>query len=120
MTCSLVLVSPKGLVEVTGNTYVEDGEELRLKCSSEGAGPANSLQWFFDGNEVMQNDVYSIETTTISLASIESFLVISSVDTSSQLGSYMCSVTNGAGTGQDTVIVTGKAKYHFCWCWEFI
>ena len=73
------------------NTYCQ-GEQLELNCSSEG-GPELEYTWTFSGS--------MIDNTNSSM------LTIANLATSNG-GEYTCSVSNDAGSDNDTITVYSK------------
>ena len=73
------------------NTYSQ-GEQLELNCSSEG-GPELEYTWTFSGSMIDNAN--------------SSMLTITNVATSNG-GEYTCSVSNDAGSDNDTITVYSK------------
>ena len=80
-----------------GDNLYDQGEQLRLNCSSEG-GPVLEYTWLLSGN-IIDN----ANTST---------LTINNVNTS-HAGDYTCNVTNNAGYQSDNIIVYSKL-FLFC------
>ena len=78
-----------------GDNLYNQGEQLQLNCSSEGA-PLLEYTWIFSG-DIIPN----VNTST---------LTISNVNTT-HAGDYTCNVTNDAGTDGDTITVYSKSLY---------
>ena len=72
-----------------GESSYNQGQQLRLNCSSEG-GPVLEYTWLFSGS-IIPNATTSI-------------LVINNVNTTHG-GNYTCSVTNDAGASSNNVTV---------------
>ena len=81
-------VAPYSVV-IMGNTSYSQGEQLQLRCSSEG-GPQLEYTWIFS------DSLITIATSNI--------LTIDNVTTSNG-GDYTCNVTNNAGYDTSTVTV---------------
>ena len=78
-----------------GDNLYNQGEQLRLNCTSEG-GPVLEYTWMFSGNIIP-----NANTDT---------LIIDNVNTT-HAGDYSCNVTNDAGTDSDTITVHSKSLY---------
>ena len=74
------------------NTYSQ-GEQLELNCSSEG-GPELEYTWTFSGGMID-----NANTNVLTIANL----------TTSNGGEYTCSVSNDAGSDNETVTVYSKS-----------
>ena len=95
MSFNYSLVAPYNAVVMGDNLY-NQGEQLRLNCTSEG-GPVLEYTWIFLGNIIP-----NASTNT---------LIINSVITTNG-GNYTCNVTNIAGNASNTITVYSKSLYH--------
>ena len=84
-------VAPYSVV-IMGNTSYSQGEQLQLRCSSEG-GPQLEYTWTFSGGMITNAN--------------SNILTIDNVTTSNG-GNYTCNVTNNAGYNTSTVTVYSK------------
>ena len=82
----LLLVAPYS-VSITGNSTYSHGEQLMLKCHSEG-GPQLDYAWIFLGEEIVSTQN----------------LTFDNVDASNG-GNYTCNVTNSAEFKSHTIFV---------------
>ena len=87
----ILSVAPYNVVVMGDNLY-NQGEQLRLNCSSEG-GPALEYTWLLLGDTIPNANT--------------SILIINNVNTT-HAGDYSCNVTNDAGTDCDTITVYSK------------
>ena len=76
-----------------GNNLYSQGDQLQLKCSSEG-GPQLEYTWTFSGSAITNAN--------------SNILTIDNV-TASNGGNYTCNVTNNAGSDTSTITVYGKS-----------
>ena len=84
-------VAPYNVVIMGDNTYSQ-GEQLELNCSSEG-GPELEYTWTFSGGMID-----NANTSMLTIANV----------TTSNGGEYTCSVSNDAGSDNETVTVYSK------------
>ena len=82
-------VAPYNVVIMGDNTYSQ-GEQLELNCSSEG-GPELEYTWTFSGGMIANTSMLTIANLTTSNG-----------------GEYTCSVSNDAGSDNETVAVYSK------------
>jgi len=87
-------VAPYDVV-ITGDDTYDIGDQLELNCSSEG-GP--DLEYSWSRTSDFSNDT-TINANTITISNVDI------VDG----GDYTCTVTNGAGTSNDTITVNGES-----------
>ena len=78
---------------VVGESLYNQGDRLLLNCTSEG-GPQLEYNWLFL-DDVISNS---------------SIIIIDDINTS-HIGNYTCTVSNDAGTDNDTITIYGKS---FC------
>ena len=88
----IFIVAPYNVIVMGDNLY-NQGEQLKLNCSSEG-GPVLEYAWLLSGNIIP-----NANTST---------LTIDNVNTT-HAGDYTCNVTNDAGIDSDTITVYGKS-----------
>ena len=84
-------VSPEGNVLIFGDVITSFGSAVNLTCLSD-SGPNNTYEWTNGQGESVSN------SSQLQLSSI----------TGSDAGDYTCTVTNAAGSGNETATVTGK------------
>ena len=85
------LVSPEGSVLIIGVVIASFGSTVNSICYA-GGGPNNIYEW----TNILGEAVSS--SNQLQLSSI----------TGSDAGDYACTVTNAAGSGNETTTVTGK------------
>ena len=80
-------------MEAMNDTLLYDpNEPAILTCTARG-GPSNTYTWFFNG-ALIANE----RTDTLSLSEVEG-------------GSYVCQVSNTAGSGTANIVLTGKDSH---------
>ena len=79
------------------------GYSLTLSCTSRGS-PPDTFTWMKDGVLIQTN--FTIVTYTNISAVYRSDYIINAVS-SSDIGSYACTVTNPIGSDKKTITVTG-------------
>ena len=84
------IVAPYDVV-IMGNTSYSQGDQLQLKCLSEG-GPQLEYTWTFSGNKITNGN------------SNRNILTIGKISTSNG-GEYICNVTNDAGYNTSNITV---------------
>ena len=85
-------MSPLGSVSVSPDTQtVNFGDSASYTCRARG-GPNNTFQWYHRGNEITNDAIYTITTT-----STYSNLTIDNIVGLDHGGAYTCNVTNDAG-----------------------
>ena len=85
------IVSPFGSVSIDSSVLTSFGSNVSRICFGDG-GPNNTFEWTNDQGEVVSN------SSQLQLTSI----------TGSDAGTYTCNVTNAAGSGVDSITVTGN------------
>ena len=85
-------VAPYNVVVMGDNLY-NRGEQLQLNCSSEG-GPVLEYAWFLSGDMISNANTSTLTITNVS---------------TTNAGDYICSVTNNAGTDNNTITVLSKS-----------
>lgn len=83
-------VSPEGSVMVNDSINSERGSTEMLTCSAQG-GPGNSFSWTDPGGQGVG------VTAGVSIA----------VSDAAAGGSYICTVTNGAGSDAEAITING-------------
>ena len=88
----LLLVAPYN-VSITGYSVYSHGEQLMLKCRSEG-GPQLNYTWIFLGKEIASTPTLTIDSVNASNG-----------------GNYTCNVTNSAGFESHKIFVYSEFTY---------
>ena len=99
---------PAGSPIVTGLTY--NDQSGTLTCISTG-GPATTVTWTRDGVVITLNTTYKqTKRLVVSVrGTYQTVLTIdSSLDQSSIVGTYNCTVENDRGSSSETVVVPGE------------
>ena len=88
--------------------FVRSEQQVSYTCSAYG-GPDNTFEWMINGETIEDGlPEFDIVTTMINLTSSLSELTVISVNPAADQGSYSCIVSNVGGSGEDSIIVTGK------------
>ena len=82
-----------------------EGSSLRLSCTSRGS-PPDTFTWRKDSGSIVQSTSIITVAHTDSVAVFRANLVINSVTTSDS-GTYTCTVTNPIGSDSETIAVGG-------------
>jgi len=82
-------------VDITANSSYNQGQQLKLMCSSEG-GPQLEYSWLF-ADSIIAN----ANTDTLTINNVNTF----------HGGEYTCNVTNYAGYNSSTITVYGESLY---------
>ena len=85
------------------------GDSLTLSCTSQGS-PPDTFTWMKDGTPVPLTPALITVTHNITAAIFRSDYTISNV-TTSDMGTYTCTVTNPIGSDSSTISLTGKHMY---------
>ena len=82
------------------------GDSVSLTCTSEGS-PPDTFTWVKDGIELQNNIITTSVTYTASAAVFQSTYSISNFS-SSDIGTYTCTVTNPIGNASLDIVLDGK------------
>jgi len=93
------MVDPPSSSTVT----VVDGSSLTLSCTSRGS-PPDTFTWRKDSGSIVQSTSITTVTYTNTSAVFRADYSINSVTTSDS-GTYTCTVTNPIGSGSETITV---------------
>ena len=103
---SLYIAAPCIDPPSTSDVTIIVGYPLTLSCTSRGS-PPDTFTWMKDGVPITQSTSFRIETYTNTSAVYRSDYIINAVS-SSDIGSYTCTVINPIGSDNETITVTGK------------
>ena len=78
-------------MDITANSSYNQGQQLKLMCSSEG-GPQLEYSWLFEGNVIATSNILMIENVNTSHG-----------------GEYTCNVTNNAGYNSSTITIYSES-----------
>ena len=93
----------------SSNVAVVVGDSLTLSCTSRGS-PPDTFTWMKDGTVIDPQPIVNTLAHDITTANFQTNYTISNVTTSDS-GTYTCTVTNPIGSDNKTisvVLVTGK------------
>jgi len=96
VTCNIYIdlcyLSPVIIVDIKDQTQVE-GYSVNFTCQATGE-PVPTISWYFNDVPVnMSTDKHNISTMSVNVTSINSRLIVKSVE-SSDVGTYTCKATN--------------------------
>ena len=84
------------------------GSPLTLSCTSQGS-PPDTFTWRKDSGPIVQSTSITTVTHTNTSAVFRTDYSMNSVTTSDS-GTYTCTVTNPIGSDSETITVIGKSK----------
>ena len=95
------------------NQTQDEGGTASFTCQATGE-PAPMIRWYFNGTPVNNDtdvDKYEISETSVNTTTINSRLIIMSVE-SSDVGTYTCNGTNvvSSDTSSEVLTVNGEHK----------
>ena len=90
IVCNCLLVAPYD-VNATGNNVYPQGDQLMLRCLSEG-GPQLEYSWIFLGIQIASTPILTVDNVNVSNG-----------------GEYTCNVTNEAGSESDIITVYSES-----------